>query len=81
MTELDIDGGFDVHEYREGLKLLGQSSDSMRLENRADYRCPACQQPFEELLVLERDRISFNSAPNGPICLARAPDRMLILTH
>lgn len=81
MTTLDIEGGFDVHDHREGLKLRTQSSTSMRLENRAGFRCPACDRPFNELLVVERDHVSFNSAPNKPLCLVRTPEGMLVLTH
>lgn len=81
MTTLDIEDGFDVHDHREGLKLRTQSSDTIRLENRSGFECPACERPFDELLVVERDRISFNSAPNDPLCLVRTPDQLLVLTH
>lgn len=81
MELIDVTNGFNVHEYRTKLKLLTQSADSMRLENKDRLGCPACDRPFEELLVLERDQISFSSAPNGPLCLVKTPDQLLVLTH
>lgn len=81
MPALEIEDSFDVHAHRDGLKLRNQSRDTMRLENRAGYGCPACNQPFHELLIVERPEISFTSAPNGPICLVRTVDQILVLTH
>jgi len=81
MTSLDVDDGFDVHEYRSSLKLLTQDEGSMTLENREELLCPACDRPFDRLFVSENPTVTFASAPNGPICLARAGERVLVLTH
>jgi len=81
MELLDLDGGFDVHEYRSSLKLRRQDEASMALENRGELGCPACGQEFERLFVTEDDATTFASAPSGPICVVRAPTRLLVLTH
>ncbi|WP_246308191.1 DUF7385 family protein [Halorarum salinum] len=78
---MDLSDGFDVHDYRAKLKLLRQDAGSMTLENREDLACPACDRPFERLFVTDDDRATFGSAPDGPICLARTAERLLVLTH
>ena len=81
MERLDVADGFDVHDYRDGLKVLEQDRDRTYLGNRAGYACPACDRPFERLLVAELSELTFSSAPEDPICVVRAPDRLLVLTH
>jgi hypothetical protein len=81
MTVLSVDEGFDVHEYRSSLKLVRQDDASMTLENREDLACPACEQPFGRLFVTDEPTVTFASAPNGPICVARTGGQMLVLTH
>jgi hypothetical protein len=81
MTELDVTDGFDVHEYRSKLKLLRQDGQTMHLENREGLDCPACGGPFDRLFVTERSEVTFDSAPNGPMCLVRTPEQLLVLTH
>jgi hypothetical protein len=78
---LDLSGGFDIHDYRAGLKLVRQDGASMYLKNREGYECPACGRPFERLFVFEDDRVTFGNPPDAPFCLVRAPDRLLLLTH
>ncbi|MFC6725772.1 flagella cluster protein [Halobium palmae] len=80
MEQLDADGGFDVHEYRHGLKLLKQDRGTMHLANRKGYACPACGEAFDRLFVSERQHNTFN-APTGAFCLTRTPDEILLLTH
>lgn len=53
----------------------------MYLENRENCVCPACGQPFDRLFVSEKDNVSFNSAPNGPVCLVRTSTQLLVVTH
>jgi uncharacterized protein (UPF0212 family) len=82
MTDpIDVDGGFDVHDYRAGLKLQKQDGDTMHLENREEYRCPACDRPFERLFVSGDATVTFGNPPDSPFCLVRAPEQLLLLTH
>lgn len=81
MPTLDVDDGFSVHEYRHGLKLLQQDDETMTLSNKNGFECPACGEAFERLLVAETPMLTFDSPPDGPICLVRTTDRLLILTH
>ena len=81
MTRLDVAEGFDVHEYREGFKLLKETRETMQLGNRADFECPACSKPFEKLFVTEKRANTFQSPP-GPFCLFRTDtDQILLFTH
>lgn len=80
-TTLRVDDGFDVHDYREGLKVLKQDRETMYLANRAGYECPACGRAFERLFVSTEPTVTFGSAPGAPVCLARTPSQLLVLTH
>jgi len=80
MAELDASGGFDVHEYRHGLKLLREDRETMHLANREGFACPACGDPFEKLFVSEKRTNSFGD-PGGPFCVVRTADELLLLTH
>lgn len=81
MQRLDLSDGFDVHDHRSELKLLKQTGESMQLANRSELACPACDRPFDRLFVTESETVSFDSAPNGPICLARTSEQLLVFTH
>lgn len=80
METLDVTGGFDVHDYRHGLKLLQENRETMHLENRDGFACPACGDPFEELFVSEKRTNTFGN-PGAPFCLVRTDDQLLLLTH
>ncbi|USZ67701.1 flagella cluster protein [Halorussus salilacus] len=71
---------FDVHEVRHALKLHRDTGDTQLWENRKDATCPACDEPFADLLVSERRHNSFNP-PDGRFCVVREPDRILVFTH
>lgn len=80
MNRLDVTDGFDVHEYRHGLKLLEQDRETMHLANRTDFACPACGEPFDRLLVSEKRENTFGT-PGGPFCVVRTDEELLLLTH
>jgi len=81
MEELDVSEGFDVHEYRYGLKLVKEDRETMHLENRdGEFACPACGKPFGKLFVSEKRTNSFGD-PGYPFCLVRTDDELLLLTH
>jgi len=80
VEQLDVSGGFDVHEYRHGLKLLRQERETLHLENREGFGCPACGEPFERLFVTEKRTNTFGN-PGTAFCLVRTDDALLLLTH
>ena len=80
MTELDVTDGFDVHEYRHGLKLLKEDRETMHLANREGFVCPACGEPFDRLFVSEKRTNTFGD-PGSPLCLVRTDEEVLVLTH
>jgi len=80
MEQLDVSDGFDVHDYRHGLKLLKQDRGTMTLENREGFVCPACGEAFERLFVSEKRTNSFGD-PGRPFCLARTDAKLLVITH
>jgi len=81
MEELDISDGFDIHDYRHGLKLLKEDRQTMQLANRDnDFACPACSKPFERLFITEKQTNSFGN-PDSSFCLVRTEEKILLLTH
>ncbi|MHB9286561.1 flagella cluster protein [Halobacteriales archaeon Cl-PHB] len=80
METLDVAEGFDVHDYRHGLKLLQEDRGTIHLANRNDFACPACGKPFEKLFVTEKRENTFGD-PGSPFCIVRADDQLLLLTH
>jgi len=80
MEQLDVSDGFDVHDYRHGLKLLKQDRGTMTLANRDGFACPACGEAFERLFISERRTNSFGD-PGSAFCLARTDEALLVLTH
>ncbi|MFC7071622.1 flagella cluster protein [Halovenus rubra] len=80
MEQLDVTEGFDVHEYRHGLKLINEDRQTMHLENRDGFACPACEKPFEDLFVTEKRTNTFGD-PASPFCIVRTDQEVLLLTH
>ncbi len=80
MDRLDVSNGFDIHEYRTDLKLIRQDRDRMTLANRGDLTCPSCGEVFDRVLVIDARTASLPT-PDRPLCLARADETMLVLTH
>lgn len=78
--QLEVTDGFDVHAYRDRLKLLEQTRATIHLENRDGLTCPACGDPFDRLLVSEKRTHTF-ADPGGPFCLVRTDEQLLVLTH
>jgi hypothetical protein len=80
MERLDVSDGFDVHDYRHGLKLLQGDRETTHLENRDGFLCPACGEAFDRLFVSERRENTFGN-PGSPFCLVRTDQKLLLLTH
>lgn len=81
MEELDVSDGFDVHDYRHGLKLIKEQRETIHLENRSGkFACPACGKRFTRLFVSEKRTNTFGN-PGAPFCLARTDDELLLMTH
>jgi transposase len=81
MEELDVSDGFDMHDYRHGLKLIQENRRTKQLENRAnEFACPACGKAFDRLFVTEKRENTFGD-PGSPFCIVRAGEQVLLLTH
>lgn len=80
MESLEVERGFDVHDYRHGLKLLHEERGTMHLANRDGFACPACDTPFEKLFVSEK-RLNTFGDPESRFCLVRTEEQLLVLTH
>lgn len=74
------DERFDVHDHRHALKLKKDAGDTQFWDNRKELDCPACEEPFVDLLISERRHNSFNP-PGGRFCIVRESDRILVFTH
>ncbi|MFB6176711.1 MAG: flagella cluster protein [Halobaculum sp.] len=81
MSRLDISDGFDVHDHRTELKLVTQDANSMQLKNREELGCPACGKEFDRMFVTDQETVTFDSAPSGPVCVARTAEKILVLAH
>jgi formamidopyrimidine-DNA glycosylase len=80
MEELDVSGGFSIHDYRHGLKLIEEDRGTTHVANREGFACPACGKPFEKLFVSERRENTFGN-PGTAICIVRTDEELLLLTH
>ena len=81
MDPLDVTDGFDVHDHRDGLKLLTQDAGTWHLANPDDeYACPACGDTFDRLFVSEKRENTFGD-PGQPFCVVRTDEKLLLLTH
>jgi hypothetical protein len=81
MEQLDISDGFDMHDYRHGLKLLKEDVQTTQLANPDDsVACPACGKPFDRLFATEKQATSFGK-PDTAFCLARTDEKLLLFTH
>jgi predicted RNA-binding Zn-ribbon protein involved in translation (DUF1610 family) len=81
MEQIDISDGFDIHDYRHGLKLIRDDRETKQLENPADeFACPACGKAFDRLFVSEKQTNTF-SDPGTAFCIARTDEKTLLLTH
>lgn len=80
MDRIDVTDGFDVHDYREALKLLSQDRERTVFENRESLGCPACGEIFDRLVVTAARTASLGDPP-GPVCLARTDEELLVVVH
>ncbi|WP_049984801.1 DUF7385 family protein [Halobellus rufus] len=72
---------FDQHAVRHRMKLLRSDGDVTLYANRDDVPCPACEEPFDRLLLTERRSHSFDLGDTDRLCVAREADRLLVCTH
>jgi len=80
-VRLEPTDDFSIHQYRSKLKLLADNGDRRVLENRDGLRCPSCGEPFQRLVVIRTQTMRFETPPDGPFCLARAGEKLLVVTH
>jgi len=72
---------FDPHEIRHGLKLVQKTGTTELYENRADVACPACGDPFDEVLVSTGRTNSFDPGKPLAFCILREPEQVSVFTH
>lgn len=75
------DERFDVHAVRHRMKLIRNTGTTERYENRDDVACPACGEPFDDLLVSGERHHSFDPPGAVRLCVVREDGRLLVLTH
>ena len=75
------DDGFDVHAVRHRMKLVRNTGTMELYENRDDVACPACEDPFDDLLVSEERSHSFDPPDGTRLCVVCEDERMLVLIH
>ncbi|WP_266078086.1 DUF7385 family protein [Haladaptatus caseinilyticus] len=72
---------FDVHAIRHRLKLKRDAGHTSLFENRDSVVCPACDEPFAEVLLTERRKHSFGPTESIRFCVVREGDCMQLFTH
>ena len=75
------DGDFDIHAVRHRMKLVKNTGTTELYENRDGVACPACAEPFDDLLVSDERSHSFDPPDGTRLCVVREDERMLVLTH
>ncbi|RDI72908.1 DUF7385 family protein [Halopelagius longus] len=71
---------FDQHAVRHRMKLLRDTGETTLYENRDGVACPACGDPFDRLLLSERDAHSFD-IDGGTLCVRREEGRLVVAMH
>ncbi|WP_227355708.1 DUF7385 family protein [Haladaptatus salinisoli] len=71
----------DVHAIRHRLKLKRDAGHTRLFENRDSVACPACDEPFADLLATEKREYSFRPTGSMRLCVVREDDRLLAFTH
>ncbi|RBI63914.1 flagella cluster protein [halophilic archaeon] len=71
----------DVHEVRHRLKLKKDAGHTKLFENRDGVACPACGEPFDDLLATDRREYSLDPPGSARLCVVREDDRLLLLPH
>lgn len=72
---------FDVHAVRHRLKLVRKDGTTELYENRDGVACPACEEPFDDLLISGERQHSFDPPAGVRLCVFREDDRLLVCTH
>lgn len=75
MTEMDICA------IRHRLKLKKDAGHAELYENRDSVACPACGEPFADLLATGKREHSFRPTGSMRLCVVREDDRLLAFTH
>jgi hypothetical protein len=72
---------FDVHEVRHRLKQRKDAGHTKLFENRDRVACPACGEPFDGLLAIDRREYSLDPPGSARLCVVREDDRLLLFAH
>jgi uncharacterized protein YbaR (Trm112 family) len=75
------DDGFDIHAVRHRMKLVRNAGTTELYENRDGVACPACEEPFDDLLVTEERHHSFDPPDGTRLCVIREEKRVLVSPH
>lgn len=71
----------DVHAVRHRLKLLRKTASEERYENRDAVACPACSEPFDELLATDDAEQRFDPPDGVRICSVDGDGRLFAFSH
>ncbi|MFC6905486.1 DUF7385 family protein [Halalkalicoccus tibetensis] len=71
----------DVHAVRHRLKLLRKTAGEERYENRDGVACPACSEPFDELLATDDAERRFDPPDGVGICSVAGDGRLFAFSH
>ncbi|RQG86775.1 flagella cluster protein [Natrarchaeobius halalkaliphilus] len=72
---------FDVHDHRHRMKLLRDDGATAAYDNRTQLQCPVCSNPFDRLLLIKTETISFPKNDGIPFCLVHRDDDIALFRH
>ena len=71
----------DFDELVASLTLREENQSVKSYQNTVAVACPACEEPFDDLVVCKKDKTSLTQTEPLDICLMVHDDRPLVFTH
>ena len=73
--------GVDIDELVSSLTPREENSALKSYQNTVSVPCPACEEPFDDLVVCKQNPTSLDLSQALDLCVGVEDDRALIFTH
>ncbi|EFW91049.1 hypothetical protein ZOD2009_15706 [Haladaptatus paucihalophilus DX253] len=84
MREKFVSTGMDEVDLKSLVSSLTPQEENQSIksyQNTVSVACPACDEPFEDLVVCKQNPTSLNLSLQLDLCVGVEDDRALIFTH
>jgi hypothetical protein len=84
MRENFVSTGMDEVDLKSLVSSLTPQEENQSIksyQNTVSVACPACDEPFEDLVVCKQNPTSLNLSLQLDLCIGVEDDRALIFTH